>query len=192
MTILKKINALSIALIAATIIGAGLDVGFKWYDFGRGFIDGFQEGYEEVRNDTAAQARTDCQNETTADASFQEESQVVKTNPTFLGFLQAVGGIALFITIIVAFLRLAINYIGVLATVRRGDVFSEVLEWRTNRIGIGLIVIYVAEWLFVFIASLDANESPSFGVLCCGIGLMIVAQIFALGRKMKEDQEYMV
>ncbi len=185
MTIIKKINALSIALIAATILGVGLDAGFKWYDYGRGFMDGFKEGYQEVRHD-----RTDT--EAGAMTDYQEEFQGEKSKTTFLEFLKGLGVIALCITVVVAFFRLAINYIGVLGTVRRGGVFSEDLEWRTNHIGIELIVIYIIEWLLAFIMSSDVIDCPSFGVLCSGIGLMIVAQIFALGRKMKEDQEYMV
>lgn len=184
MTILKKINALSIALIAATIIGVGLDAGFKWYDYGRSFRDGFSAGYTEARGDY----RSDNANGSTTLGVSQDGNK--KT--TFLEFLSAIGLIALCITIAVAFFRLVINYIGVLGTVKRGDVFSEDLEWRTNHIGIGLIVIYIAEWALTFILDLEARDCPSFGVLCCGIGLMIVSQIFVLGRKMKEDQEYTV
>ena len=194
MTILKKISVLSIALIAATIIGVGLDAALKWHNYGREFIDGFEKGYKDARIEYEAetQAQKDYQSIQANNAADTEGLQMDNTRTPFLNFLFAVGEIALCITIFVAFLRLVINYIGVIGIIRRGEVFSEDLEWRTNHIGIGLIVIYVAEWLLAFLAHSDAIGCPSFGVLCCGIGLMIVAQIFALGRNIKEDQEFMV
>lgn len=248
MTILKKINTLSIVLIAATIIGVGLDFGFKWYDYARGFHDGFTEDSRlekkeapktaevtETQTDAIAAEAEDIAAEaamseaealeagtmseaeaveagkvTEADAAAamsealeksesvaeeKSESEAGKKDGEkrdFGGLLGIVAVLTLAIALLVAFVKLVLNYIGVLGTVKRGEIFSENLERRTNHIGIELIIIYVAEWGLTLLLGIDVAQTPSFGVLCCGVGMMIVAQIFALGRKMKEDQEYMV
>ena len=191
MTILKKINTLSIVLIAATIIGVGLDFGFKWYDYARGFHDGFTEGsrLEEKDAPETAEVTGEQIGATETDAATMSEDE---EKSGFGGFLGIVAVLTLSIALLVAFVKLVLNYIGVLGTVRRGRIFSEELERRTNHIGIELIVIYVAEWGLTLLLGIDVAQTPSFGVLCCGVGMMIFAQIFALGRKMKEDQEYMV
>lgn len=229
MTILKKINTLSIVLIAATIIGVGLDFGFKWYDYARGFHDGFTEDSRlekkeapktaevtETQTDAIAAEAEDIAAEaamseaealeagtvTEADAAAamsealeKSESEAGKKDGEkrdFGGLLGIVAVLTLAIALLVAFVKLVLNYIGVLGTVKRGEIFSEDLERKTNHIGIELIIIYVAEWGLTLLLGIDVAQTPSFGVLCCGVGMMIVAQIFALGRKMKEDQEYMV
>ena len=248
MTILKKINTLSIVLIAATIIGVGLDFGFKWYDYARGFHDGFTEDSrlekkEATKTAEVTEAQTDAiaaEAEDIAAEAAMSEAEAVKagTMPEaeamgagtvteadaaaamsealeksesvaeekseseagkkdgekrdFGGLLGIVAVLTLAIALLVAFVKLVLNYIGVLGTVKRGEIFSEDLERKTNHIGIELIIIYVAEWGLTLLLGIDVAQTPSFGVLCCGVGMMIVAQIFALGRKMKEDQEYMV
>lgn len=229
MTILKKINTLSIVLIAATIIGVGLDFGFKWYDYARGFHDGFTEDSRlekkeapktaevtETQTDAIAAEAEDIAAEaamseaealeagtvTEADAAAamsealeKSESEAGKKDGEkrdFGGLLGIVAVLTLAIALLVAFVKLVLNYIGVLGTVKRGEIFSEDLERKTNHIGIELVIIYVAEWGLTLLLGIDVAQTPSFGVLCCGVGMMIVAQIFALGRKMKEDQEYMV
>ena len=196
MTTLKKINTLSIVLIAATIIGVGLDFGFKWYDFARGFRDGFTEDSRLEEKDAPRTAEvTEAQmeaSETGAAAAMSEDGEKDGEKKDFGEFLGILAVLTLAIALLVAFVKLVLNYIGVLGAVRRGKIFSEELERRTNHIGIELIVIYVAEWGLTLFLGIDVAQTPSFGVLCCGVGMMIVAQIFALGRKMKEDQEFMV
>lgn len=259
MTILKKINTLSIVLIAATIIGVGLDFGFKWYDYARGFHDGFTEDSRlekkeapktaevtEAQTDAIAAEAEDIAAEAamseaealeagtmpeaeTLEAGTMSEAEAVKAGTVteadaaaamsealeksesvaeeksesedgkkdeekrdFGGFLGILAVLTLAIALLVAFVKLVLNYIGVLGTIKRGEIFSEDLERKTNHIGIELIIIYVAEWGLTLLLGIDVAQTPSFGVLCCGVGMMIVAQIFALGRKMKEDQEYMV
>lgn len=248
MTILKKINTLSIVLIAATIIGVGLDFGFKWYDYARGFHDGFTEDSrlekkEATKTAEMTEAQTDAiaaeAEDIAAEAAMSEaeavkagtmpEAEAVESGKVteadaaaamsealeksesvaeekseseagkkdgekrdFGGLLGIVAVLTLAIALLVAFVKLVLNYIGVLGTVKRGEIFSEDLERKTNHIGIELIIIYVAEWGLTLLLGIDVAQTPSFGVLCCGVGMMIVAQIFALGRKMKEDQEYMV
>lgn len=204
MTTLKKINTLSIVLIAATIIGVGLDFGFKWYDYARGFRDGFTEDSRIESKDTTKTAEVSGAQTGTADTGTATDAQEVGEVNEFKvnenageksgagEFLGIVAVLTLAIALLVAFVKLVLNYIGVLGTVRRGRIFSEELERRTNHIGIELIVIYVAEWGLTLLLGIDVAQTPSFGVLCCGVGMMIFAQIFALGRKMKEDQEYMV
>ena len=259
MTILKKINTLSIVLIAATIIGVGLDFGFKWYDYARGFHDGFTEDSrlekkEATKTAEVTEAQTDAiaaeAEDIAAEAAMSEaeavkagtmseaealeagtmpEAEAVESGKVteadaaaamsealeksesvaeekseseagkkdgekrdFGGLLGIVAVLTLAIALLVAFVKLVLNYIGVLGTVKRGEIFSEDLERKTNHIGIELIIIYVAEWGLTLLLGIDVAQTPSFGVLCCGVGMMIVAQIFALGRKMKEDQEYMV
>lgn len=248
MTILKKINTLSIVLIAATIIGVGLDFGFKWYDYARGFHDGFTEdsrlekkeapktaevtktqtdaiaaeaediaaeaamseaeameagtvteaealGAGTVTEADAAAAMSEALEKSESVAEEKSESEAGKKDGEkrdFGGLLGIVAVLTLAIALLVAFVKLVLNYIGVLGTVKRGEIFSEDLERKTNHIGIELIIIYVAEWGLTLLLGIDVAQTPSFGVLCCGVGMMIVAQIFALGRKMKEDQEYMV
>lgn len=169
MTILKKIKVLSILLIAATIIGAGLDLGFKWIEYSKDFMDGFRHGYQIEK------------------AIFEGEAD---GEP--MTFIEAFATFVLVLTLVVTVFRLVINYIGVLSKVKKAEVFSKDLEWRTNHIGIGLIVLYAAEWGLTLLTETETVDCPSFAVLCSGIGLMIVAQIFALGRNMKEDQEFMV
>ena len=168
MTTLKKINVLSIILIAATVIGAGLDLCFNlcfnWADNVRVYLD----SKASVRNIVPADG------------------------VNFVFFLRCLAVLVSAVTAIVAGVMLVINYIGVLRTVRKGNIFTEELERRVSRIGIDMIVIYVSECVMTLVDGRASIEWPGGWNLCCGIGMMIVSQIFALGRQMKEDQEFTV
>ena len=168
MTTAKKINLFSIVLIAVTVLGITADILSKviWFmnNSDPAGSDAYRSGYEAGR--------------AAADASLP------------LTFAQGFGAFMI-VPIVIAFFRLWINFIGIMATVKKGEVFSELLEWRIRHVGIAMVVIYVCGWIlsicmnFYFIG-------PMCSSICCGVGFIIVSYIFELARNIKEDQEFMV
>ena len=95
------------------------------------------------------------------------------------------------VPIVIAFFRLWINFIGIMASVNRGEVFSEFLEWRIRHVGIAMVVIYVCGWILSICMNIYLI-GPMCSSVCCGVGFIIVSYIFELARNIKEDQEFMV
>ena len=100
-------------------------------------------------------------------------------------------GIFMIVPIVIAFFRLWINFIGIMATVKKGEVFSELLEWRIRHVGIAMVVIYVCGWILSICFNIYLI-GPMCSSICCGVGFIIVSYIFELARNIKEDQEFMV
>lgn len=82
-------------------------------------------------------------------------------------------------------------FIGIMATVKKGEVFSELLEWRIRHVGIAMVVIYVCGWILSICMNIYLI-GPMCSSVCCGVGFIIVSYIFELARNIKEDQEFMV
>ena len=111
------------------------------------------------------------------------------------------------VLIILAFAALVvviINLIGFLSAVNSGNIFEKDNERRLRWMAAMFLVWYAAEWAnllleYSFIKSSIALENYSVTMdkasiypLVIGITFLLFANIFALGRKMKEDQEFMV
>lgn len=120
MTTAKKINLFSIVLIAVTVLGITADILSKviWFmnNSDPAGSDAYRSGYEAGR--------------AVADGSLP------------LTFAQGFGAFMV-VPIVIAFFRLWINFIGIMASVKKGEVFSELLEWRIRHVGIAMVVIYV-------------------------------------------------
>lgn len=166
MTTAKKINVFSIVLIAATVLGITGDILSKvlWFMNNPADFEDFRSGYEAGR--------------AAADGSWS------------LTFAESIG-IFMIVPIVIAFFRLWINFIGIMAAVKKGEVFSELLEWRIRHVGIAMVVIYVCGWILSICFNLYLI-GPMCSSVCCGVGFIIVSYIFELARNIKEDQEFMV
>lgn len=90
------------------------------------------------------------------------------------------------------------------ADVKKGDIFVKSNEWKMNWMAVVFFYWFVADWLceilyFSFVKNTVAfdgykvvMEHPSVFPLIIGMAFLLFSSIFSLGRKMKEDQEYMV
>ena len=88
--------------------------------------------------------------------------------------------------------------------IKKGDIFSKNNEFKLRWMAIVFLFWYIFDWVCILVdysCSKSMFASDSYHVvfepaniypLILGITFLLFAQIFALGRKMKEDQEYMV
>ena len=114
------------------------------------------------------------------------------------------------LTVVLILLALAalvfaiVNLVGFLSAVNSGNIFVKDNERRLRWMAAMFLFWYAAEWAnllleYSFIKSSIALENYSITLdnasiypLVIGITFLLFANIFALGRKMKEDQEFMV
>lgn len=109
--------------------------------------------------------------------------------------------LALYALTFIAFIILLIHFI---STLKTGEIFNKENERILRWMGILFLVSYAVGWGlkgidFAFAKSAVAFENyvvamdrMSAAPLIAGIIFLLFAQIFALGRNMKEDQEFMV
>ena len=119
-------------------------------------------------------------------------------------FLPLLHTVVLIILAFAALVVVIINLIGFLSAVNSGNIFEKDNERRLRWMAAMFLVWYAAEWAnllleYSFIKSSIALENYSVTMdkasiypLVIGITFLLFANIFALGRKMKEDQEFMV
>ncbi len=112
--------------------------------------------------------------------------------------------VALILLALAALVFAIINLVGFLSAVNSGNIFVKDNERRLNWMAVMFLFWYAAEWAdqlieYTFIKSSIALENYSITMdkasiypLVIGITFLLFANIFALGRKMKEDQEFMV
>ena len=103
-----------------------------------------------------------------------------------------------------AFVFVIVKLVGFLSAVQSGRIFEKENERRLRWMAVMFLIWYAAEWghslvHYFFIKSSVALENYSITMerasiypLVIGITFLLFANIFALGRKMKEDQEFMV
>ena len=101
----------------------------------------------------------------------------------------------------IAFIILLIRFI---STLKTGEIFNKGNERKLRWMGILFLISYAVGWGlegidYAFVKSAVAFENytvvmdrMSAAPLIAGIIFLLFAQIFALGRNMKEDQEFMV
>ena len=106
---------------------------------------------------------------------------------------------------LLAFVALAVClffFFKIVMAVNRGEIFTNKMERWLNVCGILLIVDYVIEWAMLLILyfqnkaifefanyNVVVTQMPSLTILLAGMGTLLIAQIFAIGRRMKEEQE---
>ena len=103
-----------------------------------------------------------------------------------------------------SFLAFIILLIRFISTLKTGEIFSKENERKLRWMGILFLITYAVAWAlegvdYAFVKSAVALENysvmmdrVSVAPLIAGIIFLLFAQIFALGRNMKEDQEFMV
>lgn len=103
-----------------------------------------------------------------------------------------------------AFVFVIVKLVGFLSAVQSSRIFEKENERRLRWMAVMFLIWYAAEWghslvHYFFIKSSVALENYSITMerasiypLVIGITFLLFANIFALGRKMKEDQEFMV
>ena len=121
-----------------------------------------------------------------------------QTNP--LGWLKDI----LIVLYVLAFLCFIVLLIRFISSLKSGEIFNRGNERKLNWMGILFLVIYTVGWglngiEYAFAKSAVALENytvmmdrMSVSPLITGIVFLLFAQIFAMGRNMKEDQEFMV
>ena len=108
------------------------------------------------------------------------------------------------IVILLALLLFIWSLFSFIAEVKGGEIFVRGNEVKLRWMGVFFLFWYISDWIssimdYSFIKSNVAFEGykivyehPAALPLVLGIVFFLFAEIFALGRKMKEDQEYMV
>ena len=91
-----------------------------------------------------------------------------------------------------------------ITSIKAGEIFDRDNERLLRLMAVQFFIWYVADWVTAYSeyrvakAAVELEnysivmDHPSFFPLVIGITFLLFAQIFAMGRKMKEDQEYMV
>ena len=113
-----------------------------------------------------------------------------------------VGITVAFILYFVVIVYFWINFLRIIICVNKGLIFDRIIEHRLMKGGWTLLVAYALEWGIAFMFYLyhhsmiqldgyeiDIPNTPDNIMLYVAIGLMLIAQIFSLGRQMKEEQE---
>ncbi|MBQ0053216.1 MAG: hypothetical protein KBS89_02010 [Bacteroidales bacterium] len=116
--------------------------------------------------------------------------EVMNASDEIITAWEAIGTI-LVIPYFIALTILIVKYIGIITNVKRGNLFSVVLEKNFRCIGIAMIALYAIRWGMCLCLQCLEDGSPALE-LCCGIMFIIVSYIFELARNMKEDQEFLV
>lgn len=96
----------------------------------------------------------------------------------------------------IAFIVIVIK---LLLAVNRGENFSKTMTWRIKILGKLLIFLFFCDIMLSLLMGLDTlqyanykinqTSSPDFTPFIIGSGLLLFSQLFAIGQKMKEEQE---
>lgn len=109
-----------------------------------------------------------------------------------------------FIVLVFYFLFFIFLLFRLISSIKAGEIFDRDNEKLLRWMAVLFFIRYVADWVTAFSeyhlakssVALEnyyiSMEHPSFYPLVIGIIFLLFAQIFALGRRMKEDQEFMV
>ena len=135
-----------------------------------------------------------------ADISLREIRIKTDGQTNRLGWIEKVCGIfAIFMSIF--FVVLLFSFI---TEIKKGEIFSKNNEFKLRWMAVVFLFWYIFDWVCIlvdysFSKSMFASESyhivfepANIYPLISGIIFLLFARIFALGRKMKEDQEFMV
>ena len=110
----------------------------------------------------------------------------------------------LMVLYILSFFAFIILLIWFISTLKTGEIFNKENERKLRWMGILFLISYAVGWAiegidYAFIKSIVTFENYTLAMdrmsaapLIAGIIFLLFAQIFALGRNMKEDQEFMV
>ena len=131
--------------------------------------------------------------------SAQVHSSVVKTADSNEGFYAMLRGFSLGLIMMV----FTLLFISIIISVNRGKIFTRSLENRLSICGCLLIAEYLLRHIYAYyqagkLADLYDFENYSLSnfsdpmvtfFAIGGVGLLLIAQIFAIARKMKEEQD---
>ncbi len=129
----------------------------------------------------------------------QVHSSVVKASDSPEGFYAMLRGISLGIIM----MTFTCVFISIIISVNRGKIFTKSLENRLSFCGCLLILEYILKYLYGYyqqgvLAELydfdnyvisDYSDPMVTFFAISGVGLLLIAQIFAIARKMKEEQD---
>lgn len=132
----------------------------------------------------------------------QVHSSVVKTGDSPELFYSMLRGISLGL-IMMAFTCV---FISIIISVNRGKIFTKSLENRLSFCGCLLILEYILKYLYGYYQAgvlaelyefdnynLSNYSDPMITFFAIGgVGLLLIAQIFAIARKMKEEQDLII
>ena len=118
--------------------------------------------------------------------------------------LSSLGVILLFVVCIGGSIAFVLLLIVLITSIKSGAIFVKSNEKILRWMGVIMLAWYVTDWTQALSGYLHAKslvaledytvllEAPGFFPLVLGFVLLLFAQIFAKGRKMEEDQEFMV
>ena len=131
-------------------------------------------------------------------ASAMVKCDGTQKKPMTLLFLTDVCSLISIASIVV----LWVYFIQLVLAVNRGMVFDRSVEHRLRMIGLTLLILYMSGWgtalgyyeVEKIVTDIEGYRVvianyPSLMDLLSGLGMLMIAQIFGIGRKMKEEQE---
>lgn len=210
----KRFNIYVILFIIALAVGFTIDGGLMLSDMRTGMEQGMVEynlsagnkkdvSIVEVKMKAAPNSGAMNNRLTNAltgeqvPAQYNKVSVAVANRPTGLDL----GMLLMSLVAVVMIVWFWVNIIKIIVRVNKGLIFTGDVERRLFRIGIIVLVCYGCEWLFSLYSYYLASSSfamkgyevaldvPDSYALYIGFGLLVIAQIFAIGRKMKEEQD---
>lgn len=211
----KRINILSTVLLLAILFGLVSHCQVGTSEFMRGVREGYYEEMAREQCHSSSSVLLLPKNHTDAfkdslycsatgsylPVCIESASVAVETEGKYR--CAAVEYVS-YVLIILAALFWIWLFLAFISKIKKGEIFSRANEKLLSLMGIVFVSIYALTWIgnrvYKFnmsrILALDnykvVVDVPSTYSLAVGIGFLILSTVFTMGRKMKEDQEYMV
>ncbi|MDY4039272.1 MAG: DUF2975 domain-containing protein [Prevotella sp.] len=215
----KKFNIYCVVMLSAIVLGLSFEFVTGMNDAINGFMDGWNSAAEpNLRHPDRPTTIYEVTLRALDNDSYGYSVRNLKTGrmePMQLtgikyktagwnqpdGLLEKVGGLFCLVFVI-AVVLFWVHFIKLILVVNRGVAFDRAVERRLRIIGWMLMAMYVAEWgadlsfYYAWSGTMEVpgyevtmGDHPSLMLLLTGIGVLLVSQIFAIGRQMKEEQE---
>ena len=119
-------------------------------------------------------------------AAYGQMIVSVNTQPSVLSRI-----VSLLILIVnyVAIVWAVVLFIRLIVSINKSDIFNWKNVRRLRRLGVLLIIGFVCTFLLAFLSFHNVADMVHITSLVLGISALIVAEVFAIGLKMKEEQD---
>lgn len=214
----RKFNIYCILMLVAMVVGLTIDFSLNAGRAVKMFNEGWQAADEDTVSDAAYTNYTIAADLMKLDGQYADHhvidsktgkmipaqlaTIIVKTGQEHKGPYALLALSTLFSLInIAALIALWVCLIRIVLAVNRGIVFEPVIEQRLRTMGILLLVMYASGWAFALsyyaieksiinVAGYEVilSDYPALMQLLSALGLLMIAQIFSIGRQLKEEQ----
>ena len=197
----KRLNL----LCAIVLLVLGWSVVVTGYYMTRGAVEGFRQGwnYAEAEHEAREQGRP-----VTEDAGEMLHMKYISLLPPMLSLTVSIEtrhkwvGNLLSLLILAANIWALVVFIRLVISINRSDIFCWRNVRRLRRLGVLLVVAFACSWLSAWVeveAVRDVLSIPHYELtmtdvvdrisLLLGLCALIVGEVFAIGLRMKEEQD---